>query len=290
LVNAKVVSIDERRRGYRVEADIERARRALGVRFGDLEALEVRGNVERYLAREGAGQPVELKVLSAPASGNASARELFYLETYAASKLDHVNIVATGKPEQLSGVDFCVVETRPDARTLRALLDRDGWLDVKAAAAVADQIASALDHAHKQGVLHLRLQPECILIEPDGWVMVADFGIDIRRGTQSRRRPNTPYASPEQNAGGQVDPCSDLYSLGAVLYEMLTDRTPFDSNDSEYVRQKQAAALPAPPHMIFAGVPESVSGVVMRLLETEPAKRLGNAAAFQAAIYDAAQR
>ena len=81
-----------------------------------------------------------------------------------------------------------------------------------------------------------------------------------------------------------ADHRSDLYSLGAVLYEMLTDRTPFDSNDEDYVRQRQVEFHAAPPHLISMDVPESVSNVVMRSLEREPAKRFASASAFQAAL------
>jgi serine/threonine protein kinase len=288
LVNANVVSIDDRRHErLPAEPDIERVRRALGGEFADLRPLGVAASVERYLAQTGARENVELRVLSARASQDAAAREFFYLEALVASKLDHMNILGTSKPEHVAGVDYCVIEHKPNARSLRSLLHNDGWLDVKDAAGVADQIASALDHAHQQGVLHLKLQPECVLIEPDGWVTLADFGIDVLHATQSGRRPRAPYASPEQAAGGELDRFSDLYSMGAVLYEMLTDRAPFDSNDAEYVRQKQMTSMPAAPHLIFADVPEPVSTVVMKLLATEPGNRFASAAAFQAALYDA---
>ena len=87
--------------------------------------------------------------------------------------------------------------------------------------------------------------------------------------------------------GKTVDHRSDLYSLGAALYEMLTDRTPFDSNDADYVRQKQENFTPSPPHLISMDVPESVSNVVMKLLDREPARRFDTASAFQAALDDA---
>ena len=158
---------------------------------------------------------------------------------------------------------------------------------MKLAAGVADQIASALDHAHQTGVLHLALQPECILIEPDGWVTVADFGIEAPLVSLCSRGSRAPYASPEQLMGKAIDHRSDLYSLGVVLYQMLTDRTPFDSNDADYVRQKQGSFTPSPPHLISMDVPESVSNVVMKLLDREPARRFDSASAFQSALDDA---
>lgn len=295
-MNAKVISIGDRRpesmytasaAAPAVEGDIERARLALGSGFGGLRSRGVLRGIEHYLAQDARGEIVELRVLSARATSDVRARELFYLEAYAASKLAHVNVVTTSGPEQARGVDFFVIEHKRDARTLKDLLGHNGWMDVKSAAGIADQVASALEHAHQSGVLHLRLQPECILIEPDGWVTLADFGIDARRGSGSLRRPRAPYASPEQAMGNLVDRSSDLYSLGAVLYEMLTDRTPFDSNDADHVRRKQMSLAPSPPHRISMDVPEPVSAVVMRLLEREPGKRFASAAAFQKALDDA---
>lgn len=269
------------------EPGVERVRRALANRFTSVKSRIANGEIEYYVARDPRGDVVQLRVLSARRAGDARARELFQLEADAASKLAHVNIVGTGAPEEVNGVLFCVVEHKPAARTLRELVDNNGWLDARSAMQIADQIASALEHAHQMGVLHLRLQPESVLVEPDGWVTVADFGLEKERGSERLLAPRVPYASPEQTMRVAADHRSDLYSLGAVLYEMLTDRTPFDSNDDDYVRQRQVAFHPAPPHLISMDVPESISNVVMRLLEREPAKRFANAVAFQAALDNA---
>lgn len=296
-MNARVISIGERRRDAitavppvaapAAKPDIERVRKALAHKFADLKTLGSDSEIERYLARDMRGQTVQLKVLSTRGANDARARQLFYREAQAASKLSHMNILAISNAEQVHGIDFCVLEHKQDAQPLSDLLDRNGWLDVKVAARMADQIASALDHAHQTGVLHLLLQPECVLIEPDGWVTIADFGIEAKCVSLRSRGPRAPYASPEQVMEGTVDHRSDLYSLGAVLYEMLTDRTPFDSNDADYVRRKQVSFMPSPPHLISMDVPEFVSNVVMKLLEREPAKRFDSAAAFQAALDDA---
>ena len=296
-MNARVIGIEERCRdgmsaAHQVasavrEPDIERVRQAMANRFAVVKALEWDSEIERYLARDTRGETVQLKVLSTRASHDALSRELFYRTAQAASMLRHVNVLTTAGARQEHGVDFCIVEHKHGAQPLRTLLDRNGWLDVKVAAGIADQIASALDHAHQTGVLHLAIQPDTALIEPDGWVTIADFGIDAKRVSLRPRGPRAPYASPEQLKGGMVDHRSDLYSLGAVLYEMLTDRTPFDSNDADYVRQKQESFTPSPPHLISMDVPESVSNVVMRLLEREPASRFDTASAFQKALDDA---
>jgi len=291
-MNEKVIRMAGRRQGAMTppavtpvgEPGAERVRRALGNRFTSVKPRGVPGDVEYYVARDAGGDVVQLRVLSARRAGDVKARELFRLECNAASKLAHMNIVGTGAPEEVNGVFFCVVEHKEAALTLRELVDNNGWLDARSAVQIADQIASALAHAHQMGVLHLRLQPESVLVEPDGWVTVADFGLEAKHGTERLLAPRVPYASPEQTMRVTADQRSDLYSLGAVLYEMLTDRTPFDSNDEDYVRQRQVEFRAAPPHLISIDVPESVSSVVMRLLEREPAKRFASATAFQAAL------
>ena len=291
-MNAKVIRIGDRRQDALarptgtpvVEPGAERVLRALANRFASVKPRGVRGDIECYIARDVRGDVVQLRALSARRSADAGARRMFQLEADAASKLAHVNIVGTGAPEEIDGVLFYVIEHKDAARTLRELVDHNGWLDVKSAGHIADQIASALGHAHQMGVLHLRLQPESVLVEADGWVTVADFGLEGKHGSERLLAPRVPYASPEQTMRAAADHRSDLYSLGAVLYEMLTDRTPFDSTDEDYVRQRQGAFQAAPPHLISTDVPESVSNVVMRLLEREPAKRFESAAAFQAAL------
>lgn len=292
VMNAKVIRMADRRQDAMTpplappvsEPGAERVRRALANRFTAVKPHSVQGDVEYYVARDARGDVVQLRVLSASRAGEVRARELFQLEANAASKLAHMNIVGTGAPEEVNGVLFCVVEHKEAARTLRELVDNNGWLDARSAVQIADQIASALEHAHQMGVLHLRLQPESVLVEPDGWVTVVDFGLETSRGSERLLAPRVPYASPEQTMRLAADHRCDLYSLGAVLYEMLTDRTPFDSNDEDYVRQRQVEFHAAPPHLISIDVPESVSNVVMRSLEREPAKRFASATAFQAAL------
>lgn len=280
----KVISIADRRHlAAPAGPDLERARRALSGRFNNLVARGMAGDVERYLACDARGENVHLNVLSGRAINDARAREMFIDEVRAAARLTHPNIITTSEPEEILGVQFCAVEHKRHARTLHEVLAYEGWLDVASASQIADQIASALDYAHQIGVLHLRLDPESILVESDGWVTVSGFGTEKERPRASQNY-KAQYASPELVAGAAVDQRSDLYSLGAILYEMLTDRTPYDSDDPEHIRRKQVSDAPSPPHLISLDVPESVSAVVMRLLELDPDKRFRSAAEFQAAL------
>jgi len=270
--------------------------RALSTRFDVLRPLGADERAWYYLARErGCDSTARIKVLAPHVARDPQARELFRLESIAASKLAHFNISRTGEPLEIDGIHFCAVEQKQDAWTLREMLDRQGWLDIDRAVEIADQIASALDHAHWLGVLHLRLQPENILVEENGWVTVKDFGIEASAKLEwayreRARRQRAPYASAEQARGAKLDHRSDLYSLGAILYEMLTDRVPYDSDDEDSVRQKQLSYPPAPPYLISMDVPEEVSNVVMRLLASDPKNRFDSAVDFQTALDDALNR
>jgi serine/threonine-protein kinase len=241
------------------------------------------GDVESYLARDSNGEPVSVHVLSAQSTADAGAREVFLNETRAAAKLTHPNIISTTEPQEIMGVPFCVVEHKRDVRTLHEVLAHEGWLDVTAASQIADQIASALDYAHQVDVLHLRLDADSVLVEKDDWITVTGFGCEAISPLRSRNY-KAQYTSPELAAGAPVDHRSDLYSLGSIMYEMLTDRTPYDSEDSERIKRRQLSDAPSAPHLISTKVPEPVSAVVMRLLDIQPQSRYKNAAEFQAAL------
>ena len=279
-----------------VQPDTEQLAYALSSRFDVLKQVGADTRARYYLASERASGEVGcLKVMLPSVTRDLRQRELFYLESYAAARLSHPRIAKVGKPHELEGVYFCAVEYKQNACTLRELLNRNGWLDKETAVDIADQVACALDHAHSLGVLHLQLQPESILIEPNGVVAVKDFGIEsgarLEWAYQERaRRLAAVYASAEQTTGAKIDNRSDLYSLGAILYEMLTDRVPFDSDDDDYVRRKQLDYAPAPPHLISMDVPESVSSVVMKLLDKDPNNRFNRANDFQAALRAAGAR
>ena len=279
----KVISIADRSYLGSPAPDLERARRALSGKFTNLAPHAISGDVEIYLASDARGEFIQLNVLSARASADAAARQLFIDEARAAASLTHPNIITTSLAEERLGVQFFVVEHKREARILREVLAGEGWMDVAAASQIADQLASALDYAHQIGVLHLRLDPDSVLIESDGWVTIDGFGIDVRTPRRSHAY-SAQYASPELVAGAVIDQRSDLYSLGAILYEMLTDRTPYDSDDREQIKRKQMSDPPSPPHLISQDVHEAVSAVVMKLLALRPEDRYKNVAEFQAAL------
>ena len=266
----------------------QRVASALSDRFKILKSLGSSDACEFYLARETAGNStVVLKLLSGSAARDFRQRELFRLEAGAASRLTHKNIVKTSEAETVNGIHFCVMEHSPVAESLRDLLNRKGWLDPGQSVSIIDQIADALAYAHSRNVLHLRLQPEKILLEPDGSVRIIDFGIDagqqfVWAHTERSRRLSAEYQSAEQMCDASLDQRSDLYSLGVLLFEMLTDRLPFDSEDPDYIRRRHRMKhTPLPPSVLSWDVPEFISRVVMGLLEKNPNKRFSNATVFR---------
>ncbi|HWQ34183.1 MAG TPA: serine/threonine-protein kinase [Blastocatellia bacterium] len=232
---------------------------------------------------------VSLDVLDETVAGNPEQVELFYQEARVAARLHHRNIPAMMEAEQHDGLHFRVCEHR-EGEPLSELLERTGWLSVPRALLIAGQIAQAIEYAHKHSVLHLSLQPESVLLDADGQVLVSDFGIEDAEDLAWAHRERisscrAPYRSPQTN-DGETGKAADWYALGVLLYEMLTDRVPFDSEDAEYIRRKQLLTRPLNPHVILPEVPEAVARLVMELLDKDPVERMGRVADFQARLKD----
>src|ERR1044072_9529860 len=268
---------------------------ALSSRFTILELLAASEGAATFLAQDNRAGPaaldhlVKLKVVSEQALQDRKKLELFYIEARAAAKLSHKNIIKAGEPEQIDGFHFCAIERTSSSDSLRRMLDLKAWLDVKLDTSMTLEIADALEYARGQAVLHLRLQPDCILIDPEGSVLVTDFGIDDGeelRWARQERTQNLPalYCSPEQASGDDVDTRSDLYSLGIILYEMLTDRAPFSFQNHDGGMRRQRTQTPEPPDIFRADLPQPVSAEVMSLLEKEPLKRPQPPAHLQAIL------
>jgi TonB family protein len=243
-----------------------------------------------YLARypNNAGL-VRLRVLSGTLAGDNRQVELFRLEASASSRLSHRNIPKSTRAEEMNGVHFCVTEERPDVNTLRDYLRLKGWLDAEEAVRICREVAGALEHAHGHGVLHLTLDPEKVFIGPGGEVLVTGFGIgrgkDLLWARQERSRLCAArYITPEQILSGDTDQRSDLYLLGIILFEMLTDRVPLESEDCASLRRKHLTRTPQPPHMFRPELSRELSRVVMDLLSKRPDGRPFTAGVLMAAL------
>ena len=181
------------------------------------------------------------------------------------------------------------MEQRPGVITLREHLERRGWLDVEEAVRVGQQIADALQHAHSRGVLHLTLDPDKILLDESGAAYVTGFGIDRAKdllwARQERSRHCAArYVTPEQILSGEVDQRTDLYLLGLILFETLTDRTPFESEDEAELRSKHLRRTPAPPHAFRQELSRELSQTVLDLLSKRPDGRPFYVSAFKSAL------
>ena len=277
--------------GFVGAVGIRRVSAALAGRYTVLKQLAGSGSAEFYLARPvGSGKGlVKIKVLAPRAACDSRKRELFRLEARASSKLDHGNIVRSSEAVVIDSIHLCAIEHRPCVETLRDLIQRKGWLDLDHTVRIFNQIAGAVGHAHKSGILHLRLSPDNVLIEPNGRVFVTDFGIEAgdEMAWAHRERSqtsNATYVSVEQILDKALDQRSDIYALGLMLYEMLTDRVPFESPDTGYLKRQRVAHSPLPPLMLSTGVASELSDIVMCLLEREPGGRPGRVEVVQRAL------
>lgn len=205
----------------------------------------------------------------------------FRMEAQSVAKLSHPNIVTMYDVGHDGNIDYIVMEY-VDGETLKKKIDRDGALSEKEALRIAREIAEALEHAHQNHLVHCDIKPHNILITNTGRVKVTDFGI-AQAATSTAKHTNVgfimgsaPYLSPEQARGQMADARSDLYSLGIVLYEMLTGRAPFGGQDPVAVAMKQIQEIPIPPSSWHNTISPLAEAVVMKALEKSPLNRYQN--------------
>jgi eukaryotic-like serine/threonine-protein kinase len=254
-----------------------------------------RYEMHRHLARGGMSdvylakdllldRPVAVKVLFTEYARDPAFVERFRREAQAAANLNHPNIVAVYDWGQQSGTYFIVMEYI-EGRSLSDIVRTEGPLHPRRAAEIAADVAAALGFAHRNGVVHRDIKPGNILISPSGQVKVADFGIAqaVIGGTEANLTQagavmgTATYFSPEQAQGKAVDPRSDLYSLGCVLYEMLTTRPPFSGDTPVAIAYKHVQE-PAPlPSTTGVAVPPALEAIVAELMAKDPANRYASA-------------
>ena len=184
--------------------------------------------------------------------------------------LDHPNIVGILTAEKKDNVFFIVMEFVP-GETLEAIIARDGALELSRALDYTCQIANAVDHAHRQGVLHRDLRPSNVIVTDNGMLKVADFGTSrfleiAAHGTTVIGSP--PYMAPEQFQGKAVF-ASDLYSLGVTLYQMLTGALPYDAPSPADLDRLLSGELVTPPRLKNPKIPKAINDVVLKAMAPE---------------------
>ena len=257
-------------------------------RYRVLKRLGSGGMADVYCAEDAQlGRRVALKVLHRRYAEDPQFVERFRREASSAAGLQHPNIVGIYDRGEWDGTYYIAMEF-VEGRTLKDIVLEKGPAPPAAAIDITLQILRAARYAHKRGIVHRDIKPQNVLIDQEGRVRVADFGI-ARAGTSDMTETGSimgtaQYLSPEQAQGRPVDARSDLYSIGVVLYELLAGQVPFDAETPVTVALMQVNETPVPPGQRNPEVPPALDAVVMRGLEKDPARRFADADEFIAAL------
>jgi len=234
---------------------------------------------------------VAIKMLRPELASQPQVVERFRSEAVTLAKLNHPNI-ATLFSFLRQGEDFFMVMEFVRGETLDSLIRRSGAMPCDRAIALFCQALEGIDHAHRMGIIHRDVKPANMMLTGTGTLKVMDFGIARVLGTSRMTKQGNivgtiEYMSPEQVRGQETDARSDIYSLGILLYEMLTGRVPF-SSDSEYdLMQMQIESAPQPPRVFSAQIPQAVEQAIMRALAKRAEARFQGAAEFRDALLSA---
>lgn len=250
-------------------------------RYEILEKIGTGGMAVVYKARcHRLNRLVAVKILKDELAEDADFRRRFHTESQAVAMLSHPNIVAVYDVSRSGNTEYIVMELI-EGITLKQYINRKGLLNWKESLHFATQITKALSHAHSRGIIHRDIKPHNIMILKDGSVKVADFGIARLLSTQNTLTQETlgsvHYISPEQAKGSHIDARSDLYSVGVVLYEMLTSRLPFEGDSAVAVAIQHISAYPLLPREINPDIPIGLESITMHAMEPDMNSRYASA-------------
>jgi tRNA A-37 threonylcarbamoyl transferase component Bud32 len=234
------------------------------------------------------GRTVAIKVLADRYAADDKFLTRFRREAQAAAALSHPNVVAVFDTGD-DGQDHYIVMELVDGDTLADVLKRQGTLDPDRAAAIGEDVATALHAAHDRGLVHRDVKPGNVMIDRDGRIKVMDFGIARAAAEDTLTQTGTvlgtaAYLSPEQARGDPVDARSDIYSLGCVLFEAVAGRPPFTGDSPVSLAFRHVNEDPQPPSTYRAGVPPELEAVILRALAKDPERRYGSAAEMRDAL------
>ena len=252
-------------------------------RYEILEKIGSGGMSEVYKAKcHKLNRLVAIKVLKSEFTSDATFVSKFKMEAQAAAGLSHPNIVNIYDVVDEGDIHFIVMEL-VEGITLKSYITKKGHLDVKEAIGIAIQVASGIEAAHEQHIIHRDIKPQNMLISMDGKVKVADFGIARAVSSQTMNAATVVgsghYISPEQARGGYSDERSDLYSLGITMFEMVTGHVPFEGDNTVTVALAHLEEPMPDPRTLNPDVSPSLARIILKCTEKRPERRYPNAAA-----------
>ena len=235
------------------------------------------------------GNGIAVKVLKEEFLGNEELVRRFKNESKAISILDHPNIVKVYDVSVTDQLQYIVMEYIDGITLKEYLKQRGGALTWKEVVHFATQVLSALDHAHSKGIVHRDVKPQNIMLQADGSIKMMDFGIARFSRAQSQTISDKAigsvhYISPEQAKGDRTDARTDIYSVGVMLYEMLSGKLPFDGTGTVSIAIMQISEKPKPLAEVAPNVPEGLRQITEKAMEKDPAARYQSAAEMLEAI------
>ena len=251
-------------------------------RYELLEVIGVGGTAVVYKAKcHRLNRYVAVKILKEEYAQDEEFRRKFHDEAQAVAMLSHPNIVNVYDVSRSGSIEYIVMELI-DGITLKEYLSRRGQLSPKEVTVFATQIARALEHAHSHNIIHRDIKPQNIMLLRDGTVKVADFGIahftnNDNTYCKGEAIGSVHYVSPEQAKGSFVDNRTDLYSLGVVMYEMITGRLPFEGDTPVSIALQHINSIALPPSIFAENVPPQLEEITMKAMNPSLSKRYASA-------------